>query len=222
MPKNLPEPPAGKPARPRIGLVGLDEMRTLGLAGLLGDGAAVDLLPLTAPGALHTPGLSLALIDAEAVAPIFEVLAAFRNECPSLRLLVLGAEVDLAYITRVIGAGAKGYLSYRCSEEELTLALRVVQDGSIWAPRKVLANLLEGAQDAQRLAEPTEVRFTRREREVLQLLALAHPNREIAAQLGVDEGTVKAHLGRLMRKAGVDNRTALSMRAIARGWTKGA
>ena len=63
-----------------------------------------------------------------------------------------------------------------------------------------------------------EVSFTKRELEVLSLLVLGQPNRQIASRLGVDEGTIKAHMGRLMRKAGVDNRTALSMRALELRW----
>ncbi len=70
------------------------------------------------------------------------------------------------------------------------------------------------------IAKAVPVRLTRRELEVLRLLVLGHPNRQIALALGVDEGTVKAHMGRLMRKAGVDNRTALSMRAIEQQWAQ--
>jgi DNA-binding NarL/FixJ family response regulator len=56
--------------------------------------------------------------------------------------------------------------------------------------------------------------LTARERQVLELILMAHSNREIARQLGIEERTVKAHVGRLMRKAGVDNRIELSMRAL--------
>jgi DNA-binding NarL/FixJ family response regulator len=64
-----------------------------------------------------------------------------------------------------------------------------------------------------RLATPE---FTKREREVLKLLVQGFPNREIARAMGVDEGTIKAHVGRLMRKLGVANRTALTMQALER------
>ena len=54
------------------------------------------------------------------------------------------------------------------------------------------------------------------EREVLDLILLARSNREIARHLGIEERTVKAHVGRLMRKAGADNRIELSMRVLNR------
>jgi DNA-binding NarL/FixJ family response regulator len=56
--------------------------------------------------------------------------------------------------------------------------------------------------------------LTDRERQVLDLILLARSNREIALQLGIEERTVKAHVGRLMRKTGADNRIELSMRAL--------
>jgi DNA-binding NarL/FixJ family response regulator len=57
-------------------------------------------------------------------------------------------------------------------------------------------------------------RLTARERQVMDLILLARSNREIARELGIEERTVKAHVGRLMRKTGSDNRIDLSMRAL--------
>jgi DNA-binding NarL/FixJ family response regulator len=56
--------------------------------------------------------------------------------------------------------------------------------------------------------------LTDREQQVLDLILAASSNREIARELGIEERTVKAHVGRLMRKSGVDNRLELSMRAL--------
>jgi DNA-binding NarL/FixJ family response regulator len=53
--------------------------------------------------------------------------------------------------------------------------------------------------------------------EVLRLLVRGYPNRQIAAELGVDASAVKAHIGRLMRKVGVTNRTALTLQALHLG-----
>ncbi len=59
------------------------------------------------------------------------------------------------------------------------------------------------------------MRLTDRERQVLELILLARSNREIARQLGIEERTVKAHMGRLMKKTGAENRIELSMRALS-------
>ena len=136
-----------------------------------------------------------------------------------MKLIVLGLEEDQAYIQRVIGAGAKGYLTHLAKESEMRLAIDIVQDGSIWAPRKVLARLLESTAraEAARAKAGGAIKLTEREAQVLRLLVAGRPNREIADALGIDVITVKAHVGRLMRKVGVDNRIALSMQAVNQG-----
>lgn len=204
---------------PRIGLIATDALRIAGLSAILGDGEACEIVALTPPANADTSNLELVLIDSPEDGSVLEVVATCRRLRPHLGVIVLGAETDPDHIERMIGGGAKGYLSHSANEAELKMAIDVVRDGSVWAPRKVLARLLENSLKETDGTAPSNVKFTKREQEVLRLLVLGHPNRQIAVALGVDEGTVKAHMGRLMRKAGVDNRTALSMRAIERRWT---
>jgi DNA-binding NarL/FixJ family response regulator len=210
-----------KPQGPlRLGLVATDPLRILGLqtilSGVGADGRAVEIVPLSVPGALDASGVSLILIDAACTEHIFELLATFRRTRPHLRLIVLGLEEDHDYIQRVIGAGAKGYLAHTAKESEVRLAIEIVQDGSAWAPRKVLAKLVEVSSEATREIATKDPKFTEREAQVLRLLVAGHPNRAIAEELGIDLITVKAHVGRLMRKVGVENRIALSVQAVSR------
>jgi len=203
---------------PRIGLVATDALRIMGLRTILGDGEFCDIVMLSPPVPSESIGIELALVDTPAGGDPLELLQAFRRLRPHLAVIVLGVETDADHIERVIGAGAKGYLSHSANEAELRMAIEVVRDGSVWAPRKVMARLLESSLQENANIQMPPVRFTQRELEVLRLLVMGHPNRQIAEALGVDEGTVKAHMGRLMRKASVDNRTALTMRAIERHW----
>jgi DNA-binding NarL/FixJ family response regulator len=210
-----------KPQGPlRLGLVATDPLRILGLQTILSqteaDSQPVEIVLLSVPGALDASGVSLILIDAACTDHIFELLATFRRTRPHLRLIVLGLEEDHGYIQRIIGAGAKGYLAHTAKEREVRLAIEIVQDGSAWAPRKVLAKLLEVSSEAERGGAGKEPKFTERERQVLRLLVAGHPNRAIAKELGIDLITVKAHVGRLMRKVGVENRIALSVQAVSR------
>ena len=62
---------------------------------------------------------------------------------------------------------------------------------------------------------PLAQRFTPKERAVLGWLAQGHSNREIAIIMGIDEATVKAHLGRMLRKGEASNRVELTLRALA-------
>lgn len=202
--------------RLRIGLVATDPLRILGLQTLFPDGGPVEVVSLSVPGALDDSGVSLVLVDAACTEHIFELLATFRRARPRLRLIVLGLDDGQEYIQRIIGAGAKGYLTHSAKEGEVRMAIDVVRDGSVWAPRKVLARLLDASVVAP-AARDTRPKLTERELQVLRLLVAGQPNRAIAEELGIDVITVKAHVGRLMRKIGVENRIALSVQAVNRG-----
>jgi DNA-binding NarL/FixJ family response regulator len=204
----------------KLGLVATDPLRILGLQTIFSEyavkGGPVEIIPLSVPGALDASGVSLILIDAACTDHIFELLATFRRTRPHLRLIVLGLEEDHEYIQRIIGAGAKGYLAHTAKSSEVRLAIEIVQDGSAWAPRKVLANLLDLSSAEERRTAADEPKFTERESEVLRLLVEGHPNRMIAGELGIDLATVKKHVGALMRKVGVKNRIALSVQVVNR------
>ncbi len=227
----------------RIGLVCPDELRIVGLAALLGD-SGFEVAPLSAHQALGFTDLDLVLIDADASPHLFALVGLFGLRRPEIVLLVMGLSAAPEFVERVIGAGVKGYLSHAASRAELLQAIDVVLSGSVWAPRRVLGRLIDRAGrlrpvDRPQLITPNRpagaasslsvvgktsaaaterIHLTLREREVLRLLVQGHVNREIARLLGIDPGTVKAHLARLMRKGGVDNRTALCVLALARGW----
>ena len=196
----------------RLGLVATDPMRVLGLKVLL-EGTPYEVVPLSVPGALDDLNLSMVLIDAECTGHPFQLISTFRQVRPQIKLIVLGNETAHEHIQRVIGAGAKGYLGLSAKEAEVRMAIETVRDGSVWAPRKVLSRLLDREQGGAGVPSQRP-NFTTREKEVLKLLRDGQPNREIALSLGIDEGTVKAHVGRLMRKVGVSNRIALTVHPL--------
>jgi DNA-binding NarL/FixJ family response regulator len=191
----------------RIGVVATDTLRVLGLQSIL---PQFEVIHLTAPGALDDVNLSLVLIDAECTSHLFELIATFHHIRPQLKLIVLGTETSPEYIQRIIGAGAKGYLTLTARETELAMAIDMVRDGSVWAPRKVLSQLLD-RQPGFTSSASAPPKFTPRELQVLDLLRSGRSNREIGLVLEIDEGTVKAHIGRLLRKVGVNNRIALTI-----------
>jgi DNA-binding NarL/FixJ family response regulator len=205
----------------KLGLVATDALRILGLQTIFAERGikdmSVEIVPLSVPGALDSSGVSLILVDSACTDHIFELLAAFRRTRPHLRLIVIGLEEDHEHIQRIIGAGAKGYLAHSARPDEIRLAIEIVQDGSAWAPRKVLAKLLElSSTEEERSSTANEPKFTSRESQVLKLLINGHPNRVIGEELGIDLATVKKHVGALMRKVGVKNRFALSVQVVNR------
>ena len=205
-----------KEATKRFGIVAADPLRMLGLETIFEQRDRVELLPLTGTGALNASPLDLIFVDASCTEHLFELLTSFQKLRPRLKIIVIGLEADHQHVQRVIGAGAKGYLTHGSSTSEIRMAVDIVLDGSVWAPRKVMARLLDASRKAEADSAAAPPRFTPREADVLRLLVDGRSNREIASALSVDEATVKAHVGRLLRKVGVENRTALTMATIER------
>jgi DNA-binding NarL/FixJ family response regulator len=204
----------------KIGLVASDPLRLVGMEAILSELPGMEAVPLdleqVGSGAAD---LAVLMIEARTGGDaLTELIAKLRREHPQLRIVVVGEGLDPYLIETVIGAGAKGYLAETASETEIRMALEVVLDGSVWAPRKVLAKLLEGGSSSPSSATASGnsivKRMTAREREVLEHLMDGRSNRAIAEALGIDEATVKAHLGRMLRKTGAHNRVELTLRAI--------
>ncbi len=181
----------------------------MGLRAILDE--QFDVMPMTAVDTLGHDGLAMVLIDAP-VDDLFPMMAAFRRGRPGLRLIVLGTRTDPLFVQKVVASGAKGYLHYTASEREVKMALEIVADGSIWAPRKILASLIDTYSNAA--PRPPVIRLTPREQEVVELLIAGRANREIATTLGMELKTVKTHVGKLLQKFGVPNRVALTVRAM--------
>jgi DNA-binding NarL/FixJ family response regulator len=130
-------------------------------------------------------------------------------------MVVIGPDSNEQVMMDTIIAGARAYLDMGAGPRLVREALDVVISGSIWAPRKLLSKLIDrllSGEDSS-VTSPRP-HLTAREEQVLQLLLLARSNREIAGELGIEERTVKAHVGKLMRKVGAENRIELSMRAL--------
>jgi DNA-binding NarL/FixJ family response regulator len=144
-----------------------------------------------------------------------ETLKEIRRQRPLLRLIVIGPAGNDALVMDSIIAGARSYLDLTAGPRVVREAIEVVVSGSIWAPRRLLSRLIDRLLLATEGAtNPLGPRLTERERQVMDLILLARSNREIARELGIEERTVKAHVGRLMRKTGAENRIDLSMKAL--------
>jgi DNA-binding NarL/FixJ family response regulator len=194
----------------------------MGLVAILEETAGVVAYPLKVEEVFVEENLDLLLLDIqEPLEAILHTIARIRRERPALKPVVMGEPLTPDQIQAVIGAGAKGFLLRSAGVSEISMAIEIVLDGSIWAPRKVLARLVEaGTAGAEHMGplpihqESVEEMITEREREVLHLLMNGRSNREIAAAMGIEQATVKAHLGRMLRKTRAKNRVELTLRAM--------
>jgi DNA-binding NarL/FixJ family response regulator len=119
-----------------------------------------------------------------------------------------------------IKAGARGYLLKDVSLEQLTDAIRAVAaGGSVIRPavtERVLRGLEHVPLDFEALTPPDPL--TKRELEVLRLMAGGYSNREIAGALGTSEGTVKNHASSILSKLGVRDRTRAVLKGLGLGY----
>lgn len=136
------------------------------------------------------------------------VVTAVRARYPDARLVILTTYDADDDIERALRAGATAYLLKDVDPQELVACVRAVDQGRAWASPAVAAKL------AARL---TRVELTPRERGVLRELAAGKSNKEIAAALGIVEGTVKLHVTHLYEKLGVSSRTEALAAAVGRG-----
>jgi DNA-binding NarL/FixJ family response regulator len=158
--------------------------------------------------------LEYMVVDLNSSSESLWTLAAIRLKRPKMRLIVIGPENDDKLVMESIMAGARAYLDLKASPQIVHQAVEAVTSGLIWAPRRLLSTMIDRlleVSDASLTNQPP--RLTERERQVLDLILQAYSNREIAQELGIEERTVQAHVGRLMRKTGAGNRLDLLIRA---------
>jgi DNA-binding NarL/FixJ family response regulator len=202
----------------QIGIVAADPLRSVGLLAILEDVPLLCARAMDWETAFDSDELGAMLIDVRiSVGDLIEIIQQLRRKRPEMKIIAMGVPLLPSQIQAVIGAGAKGYLAETASEGEIRMAVEVVLDGSVWAPRKVLAQLIDagGVHRAEAAAADTIAnKMTPRESEVLQLLTEGKSNRDIAGALKIDEVTVKAHLGRMLRKTGASNRVELTLRSL--------
>jgi DNA-binding NarL/FixJ family response regulator len=209
------KPVMAKKPKIRIAVVESDPLRFIGLRSLLDDEPDMELVSVPLAAMATQTDIDMVLLGSRGGQSVFDAMATLKATRPDLRIIVTGSNVDDESILKAVAAGAKGYIDEAAKPEDFIMAIRIVQQGSIWAPRRVLSMFVDRVSaNPGRIFPAGRVTFTEREKEVLELLVAGRSNKEIGAVLTIEERTVKAHVAKLMRKVGVQNRIALSVHAI--------
>jgi len=136
-------------------------------------------------------------------------LRRLREQLPTLPVVVASGQDDAATIRAVLGAGAAGFIPKSERPEVLLSALRLVLAGGVYVPARSLdAPVAEPVSPAAAIAL-----LTPRQRDVLRALLRGQPNKLIARELGLTEGTVKIHIAAILRALQARNRTEAVVRA---------
>ena len=134
---------------------------------------------------------------------------------PNTTFVMLSASASDADLLEAVMAGARGYMTKNVSPDALLRAVRSARRGELAMPRAMAARLVQRLADAARssggLEGPSLVRLSDREREVLRLLASGRTDREIAEALTISPRTAETHVGAILRKLEVRNRSEAAL-----------
>jgi len=137
-----------------------------------------------------------------------DAMTSIVAQFPNAKIIVLTTFSGDTQILRALKAGARGYLLKELMRKELLEAIRTVQAGRKRIPPEIAAQIAEHASDTT---------LTRREIEVLQLVACGNPNKLVADKLAVTEDTIKMHVKSILSKLGANDRTHAVTIAVKRG-----
>ncbi len=187
-------------------LLDADDIEVVGEAG---DGAAaVDMALRLEPDVVLMDVVMPGMDGARATAEI-------RARRPGARILALSGSDVQARILATLRAGASGYVAKTSPKEDLIEAIRRVHLGRPAMPAALTAQLLEEYPPAA----PSPEVLTRRETEILGLVARGLSNQEIAERAGISEATIRTHVGNVFGKLGVNNRVEATLCALRDGLT---
>lgn len=188
----------------------LEEKARFQVVGEASDGrAAMDQVTVLRPDLMlvdvHMPGMDG-----------LQVCEAVRKVSPETRVVILSIHHRPDYIQRALSAGARGYLLKDVPADQLVEALERVHRGEVVLSPQVTEMAMSQWVRRQNRAERTRA-LSRREQQVVALIARGLSNKEIAQQLGVSVRTVETHRERIMRKLNLRSVAALTRYAIAEG-----
>ncbi len=207
----------------RIGLIDDQMLVRQGIRGLL---ELSDRVEVVAEGADGDEAVSLAS-DASPDVILMDMrmprmdgaaaITALSEAGIHVPVIILTTFDDHEQVLTAIRAGAKGYLLKDVSLENLVDAIESVAAGETMIQPSITENLLRGISTQPSGDDAPAEDLTRRETEVIRLMAGGYSNREIAQALSKSEGTIKNHVSNILAKLGVRDRTRAVLKAIEHG-----
>ncbi|MHB8245432.1 MAG: response regulator [Acidimicrobiales bacterium] len=178
-----------------------DGIEVVGEAGTAQEGLEVlgRLRPHVALVDINLPGMSG-----------LELAQVARERYPEVRILIVSAYDDYAYVIEALDVGVGGYLMKTASARELVDAVHAVADGVFVVDRAISGRLTRRLRNSG----PSVRSLTPRENDVLRLLARGRSNKQIAGELGLGLRTVEGHVSNVLAKLGVASRTEAVAHAL--------
>lgn len=146
----------------------------------------------------------------------FEATRVIRKERPETRVVFLSMYDDDEYLAECVSIGASGYILKESPADQLLTAIREVHRGGSYLSPRLLTRLVDDfrTQGREPVRQPRFGTLTKREREILKMLAEGQSVKEIASAFDLSVKTVEAHKFNLMRKLDIHNKAQLVQYAI--------
>lgn len=162
------------------------------------------------------------LLDLSMSTSGLQALPPIRERCPKTRVVVLTMYEDPAYLRAAFDAGGSGYVLKKAADTELLTAIRAVAKGDIYVcpfGRDSLVQSALGLGASGQEASPCNAasHLSKREREVLLMVAQGYTNRQVAERLELSVKSVESYRARLQEKLGLQTRVELHRYALASG-----
>lgn len=153
------------------------------------------------------------------------------SQYPDTYVIILSIHDDESYVTHALKTGASGYLLKEMDSDSLIEAIKVVSEGGSYLHPKVTHNLVKEyrrlARERSTASTEQQITYqkplhllTKRECQILQLMAEGNSNRAISEALFISEKTVKNHVSNVLQKMKVNDRTQAVVMAIRNGWVE--
>lgn len=156
--------------------------------------------------------LDLAMPNMDGINAAIEI----KKKCLNTNILIITSSYDESKVIESIKAGAKGYLLKDSSPKEIENAILKVHAGETAFPSSITSIMLKELTRPIN-ASPKHSTLTRRENEILKLVATGLTNEEISDQLFLSVWTVRSHIKSIMEKLGFDNRSQVTLYALREG-----
>jgi len=146
-----------------------------------------------------------------------EATRQIKHERPDVRVVMLTMHADQEVLASAIRAGASGYLVKDCSTEEIASAVRMAASGETALSPQLAASMLDEVRKLDQPANDEDRIITKREEEVLQLIADGCSTPQVAERLYISQKTVKNHLASIYQKLDARDRTQAVLQAVRMG-----
>lgn len=157
-----------------------------------------------------------------------EALDKMHEEAKDVPIIIISAVFDKEILQRTLEVGVAGYIPKSSSNAVIMSAINLVLAGGVYIPKELLSNKIDNnelTQEIKRLKSLSEnelkkgdKKLTPRQIDVIKAIGRGLPNKLIAYELGLTEGTVKVHITVILKILGVTNRTAALMEAVKQGY----